>query len=97
MVEIIGLAFAIYAVFTWSIASLVYKVGLEKTEPKASLFFRLCCVSLGTLIFSLIFGSYMFLGDLNNLELISYLIMCLVSGLSVTVGDLFYYISLKKI
>lgn len=97
MVELIGLAFSIYAVFTWAIASLVYKAGLEKTEPKANLFFRLCCVSFGTLIFSLIFGNYMFFSILNNSELIFYLILCLISGLSVTVGDLLYYISLKKI
>ncbi|MBY8984389.1 MAG: DMT family transporter [Candidatus Lokiarchaeota archaeon] len=97
MVELIGLAFSIYAVFTWAIASLVYKAGLEKTEPKANLFFRLCCVSFGTLIFSLIFGNYMFFSILNDSELIFYLILCLISGLSVTVGDLLYYISLKKI
>lgn len=97
MVELIGLIFTFYAVFAWAIASLVYKTGLEKTEPKANLFFRLCCVSLGTFIFSLIFGSYFFFDNLSNSELISYLIVCLISGLSVTVGDLFYYMSLKKI
>lgn len=97
MVELIGLIFTVYAVFAWAIASLVYKAGLEKTEPKANLFFRLCCVSLGAFIFSLIFGSYFFFDNLSNSELISYLIMCLISGLSVTVGDLFYYMSLKKI
>ena len=97
MVELIGLVFSIYAVFTWAIASLVYKAGLEKTEPKANLFFRLCCVSFGALIFSLIFGNYMFLSILNSPELISYLVLCLISGLSVTIGDLLYYISLKKI
>jgi len=96
MVELIGLIFTIYAVFAWAIASLVYKTGLEKTEPKANLFFRLCCVSFGTFIFSLIFGNYYFFNNLNNSELISYLIACLISGLSVTVGDLFYYMSLKK-
>lgn len=97
MVELIGLAFSIYAIFTWAIASLVYKAGLGKTEPKANLFFRLCCVSFGTLIFSLIFGNYLFFSILANSELISYLILCLISGLSVTIGDLLYYISLKKI
>ncbi len=97
MVEFIGLAFSIYVVFTWAIASLVYKTGLEKTEPKANLFFRLCCVSFGALIFSLIFGDFMFLGILDSTELIFYLILCLISGLSVTIGDLLYYFSLRKI
>jgi drug/metabolite transporter (DMT)-like permease len=97
MVELIGLLFTIYAIFTWAIASLVYKAGLKKTEPKANLFFRLFCVSIGTLIFSLIFGNYIFLKDLNDSDLIFYLIACLISGLSVTVGDLLYYMALKKI
>lgn len=97
MVEFIGLVFTIYAVFAWAIASLVYKAGLEKTEPKANLFFRLCCVSLGAFFFSFIFGNYMFFNSLNSIELISYLLACLISGLSVTVGDLLYYVSLKKI
>jgi len=97
MVEFIGLVFTVYAIFSWAIASLVYKTGLEKTEPKANLFFRLCCVSISAFVFSLIFGNFMFLGKLNDIELISYLLVCLISGLSVTVGDLFYYISLKKI
>jgi len=97
MVELIGLIFTFYAVFTWAIASLVYKVGLQNTEPKANLFFRLCCVSLGTFIFSLLFGSYYFFSGLTKAGLVWYLIMCLISGLSVTVGDLLYYMSLKKI
>ena len=97
MVDLIGLIFTFYAVFTWAIASLVYKAGLENTEPKANLFFRLCCVSLGTLIFSLVFGNYLLFNSLNKTELIFYLIASLISGLSVTVGDLLYYMSLKKI
>lgn len=97
MAEVIGYIFTLNAIFTWAIASLVYKVGLEKTDPKSSLFFRLCCVSLGTFIFSLIFGNYVFLNKLNNDQLVGYLISCLISGLSVTVGDLLYYMSLKRI
>jgi drug/metabolite transporter (DMT)-like permease len=45
----------------------------------------------------LVFGNYIFFSNLNNIELISYLLACLISGLSVTIGDLLYYISLKKI
>ena len=97
MVDLIGLIFTINAIFTWAIASLVYKVGLKKTEPKANLFFRLCCVSISTFIFSLIFGNYLLLRNLNNYELLGYLISCFISGLSVTIGDLLYYMSLKKI
>ncbi|TET59773.1 MAG: hypothetical protein E3J52_05260 [Promethearchaeota archaeon] len=95
--ELIGYILTLDAIFTWALASLVYKWGLGKTEPKANLFFRLCCTSLGTFIFSLIFGNYLILRNLNNSELISYLIACLISGVSVTIGDLMYYMSLKKI
>lgn len=97
MVEIIGIVFAVFTIFVWALASLVYKKGLAKTEPKANLFFRLCCTSLGTFLFSLIFGNYFLLGNLTNTELVDYLIACLISGLSVTIGDLFYYMSLTKI
>ena len=97
MVEFIGLVFTVYAIFAWALASLVYKTGLEKTEPKANLFFRLCCVSFGALLFSFTFGNYIFFSNLNNNQLILYLIACLISGLSVTFGDLLYYFSLKRI
>ncbi|MFX1280834.1 MAG: DMT family transporter [Promethearchaeota archaeon] len=97
MVNLIGLIFTFYAVFTWAIASLVYKAGLKNTEPKANLFFRLCCVSFGTLIFSLIFGNYLLFTSLTKINLVFYLLSSLISGLSVTVGDLLYYMSLKKI
>ncbi|MFX1378349.1 MAG: GRP family sugar transporter [Promethearchaeota archaeon] len=97
MVELIGLVFIIFTIFVWALASLVYKKGLEKTQPKANLFFRLCCTSLGTFIFALIFGNYFLLNTLTNRELIDYLIACLISGLSVTLGDLLYYMSLTKI
>ncbi|MFX0104095.1 MAG: DMT family transporter [Candidatus Hodarchaeota archaeon] len=97
MAELIGYIFIIFTIFVWALASLVYKKGLEKTQPKPNLFFRLCCTSLGTFIFSLIFGNYIVLKNLSNLELIVYLLACLISGVSVTVGDLLYYMSLKKI
>ncbi len=97
MVEFIGLVFTTYAVFTWAIVSLVYKTGLEKTDPKANLFFRLCCVSIGSLFFSLIFGNFLIFSSMNNSELGLYLLACLISGISVTIGDLLYYFSLKKI
>jgi len=97
MAELIGYIFTLDAIITWALASVVYKKGLEKTQPKANLLFRLCCTTLGTFIFSLIFGNYIILRNLNNSELISYLIACLISGISVTIGDLMYYMSLKKI
>ncbi|MHA2473222.1 MAG: DMT family transporter [Promethearchaeota archaeon] len=97
MVEVIGLLFTVNAIITWAIASLVYKTSLEKAEPKGSLFFRLCCVSLGTFLFSIIFGNFEFLINLNKDELIGYLLSCFISGLSVTIGDLLYYMSLRKI
>ncbi len=97
MAELLWYVLVFDVIFTWAIASLVYKRGLEKTQPKANLFFRLCCTTLGTFIFSLIFGNYNVLGNLTKSEVVSYLIACLISGLSVTIGDLLYYMSLKKI
>jgi drug/metabolite transporter (DMT)-like permease len=97
MVEIIGLFFALFTIFVWALASLVYKKGLEKTRPKANIFFRLCCTSLGTFIFALIFGNFNLIGNLSSQQLIDYLVACLVSGLSVTIGDLLYYMSLSRI
>ena len=97
LAELIGYVLTLDAIFTWALASLVYKWGLGKTQPKANLFFRLCCVSLSTFLISLIFGNYFFLKDMNNADLTVFLMICLISGLSVTIGDLFYYMSLKRI
>lgn len=97
MAELIGFVLTVDAIFTWALASLVYKWGLEKTPAKGNLFFRLCCTSIGTFVFSIAFSNYMFLKNLNEQELIGYLIACIISGLSVTIGDLCYYMSLKKI
>ncbi len=97
MVELIGYLFTIDAIVTWGLASLVYKFGLGKTDPKANLLFRLCCVSLATFLFSLLFGSYAFFSSLTASDILGYLIACLISGLCVTIGDLMYFISLQKI
>ena len=97
MAEFIGYLLAFNAIITWSIASLVYKFGLGKTEAKASIFFRLVCISIATFIYSLIFSGFGFLSALSSEELISYLFWCLVSGLTVTIGDIMYFISLRKI
>ncbi len=97
MAELIGYLLASSAIFTWALASLVYKSGLGRTDPKANLFFRMCCVSLGTFLFSLLLGNYQLFSTLTSDELVGYLIACAISGLSVTVGDLMYFNSLKKI
>lgn len=97
MSEIIGFILTIDAIFTWAIASLVYKWGLGKTQPKANIFFRLCCVSLSTFIIALFFGNILFLSNLDSTGIMLFLLTSIISGLSVTIGDLFYYKSLKKI
>jgi len=97
MAELIGYLLALNAIITWGLASLVYKFGLGKTEAKANLFFRLVIVSFATFIFSLFFGDYLFLKNLNNQDLLLYLLMCILSGGSVTIGDLLYFFALKKI
>jgi drug/metabolite transporter (DMT)-like permease len=44
-----------------------------------------------------LFGTFSFIFLLSTQNLINYLIACLISGLSVTIGDLLYFISLEKI
>jgi len=97
MAELIGYLLALDALFTWALASLVYKWGLGKTQAKPNLFFRLCCVSLSTFIISIIFGSYLFLQNMPYIEVLIFILICFISGLSVTIGDLLYYMSLKRI
>jgi drug/metabolite transporter (DMT)-like permease len=97
MSEIIGFILTIYAIFTWALASLVYKWGLGKTQPKANLFFRLCCVSLSTFIIAIFFGNILFLSNLDSTGILLFIFTSIISGVSVTIGDLFYYKSLKKI
>ncbi|MBD3215835.1 MAG: EamA family transporter [Candidatus Lokiarchaeota archaeon] len=97
MAELIGYLLALNAIITWGLASLVYKFGLGKTEAKANLFFRLVIVSCSTFIISIFFGNYHFLFILTTTELIWYILMALLSGVSVTIGDLLYFFALKKI
>ena len=97
MPELFGYLLTIDAIFTWALASLVYKAGLGKTNLKGTLLFRLCCVAIFTFILSLILGSYLIFSSLKNDDLIIYLVACLISGLTVTVGDLLYFKALKKI
>lgn len=97
MAELIGYLLALNAIITWGLASLVYKFGLGKTEAKANLFFRLVIVSCSTFIISIFFGNYHFLSILTTNELIWYILMALLSGVCVTIGDLLYFFALKKI
>jgi len=97
MPDLIGYILTLDALFTWGMASLVYKFSLRKVESKPSLLFRLIFVSCSTFLFALIFGSFSFIPLLGSQNLISYIIACLISGLSVTIGDLLYFSSLKKI
>ena len=97
MAELFGYFLAIDAIITWSVASLVYKVGLEKTGIKGAVLFRLVMTSIATLIFSLLFGSFLFFTVLNAEQLVGFILSCLISGLSVTIGDLMYFNSLKKL
>jgi drug/metabolite transporter (DMT)-like permease len=97
MPELIGYLLTLDALFTWAAASLVYKWGLRKTTEKAGLFFRLTCVSIGTFIFTLLFGNLFVMTELTVVERWNYIIACIISGLSVTLGDLSYYMALKRI
>lgn len=97
MAELIGYILTLDALFTWGIASLVYKFSLGKIESKPGLLFRLIFVSCTTFLLSLVFGTFSFIFVLSAQNLNDYLIACLISGLSVTIGDLLYFISLKKI
>jgi DME family drug/metabolite transporter len=97
MPELIGYILVLDALFTWGMASLVYKFSLKKIESKPGVLFRLLFVSCSTFIFALIFGTFSFIPLLSSQNLVSYIIACLISGLSVTIGDLLYFASLKKI
>ncbi|NVM45992.1 MAG: DMT family transporter [Candidatus Lokiarchaeota archaeon] len=97
MPELIGYILTLDALFTWGIASLVYKYSLGKIESKPGLFFRLVFVSCSTFLLSLLFGAFSSIFTLSTQTLTEYLVMCLISGLSVTIGDLLYFISLEKI
>ena len=97
MPELFGYLLTIDAIFTWALASLVYKAGLGKTNLKGTLLFRLCCVAIFTFILSLILGNFLIFYSLQGYDLIIYLVACLISGLTVTCGDLLYFKALKKI
>ncbi|MBY9020403.1 MAG: DMT family transporter [Candidatus Lokiarchaeota archaeon] len=97
MSELIGYILTLDALFTWGIASLVYKFALGKIESKPGLLFRLIFVSCSTFLLALFFGTFSFLPLLSSQNLANYLIACLISGLSVTIGDLLYFGSLKRI
>ena len=97
MSDLIGYILTLDALFTWGIASLVYKFSLGKIESKPGLLFRLIFVSCSTFILALFFGTFSFIPLLSSQNLTSYIIACLISGLSVTIGDLLYFASLKKI
>ena len=97
MPELIGYILTLDALLTWGVASLVYKYGLSKTQPKATLFFRILMVTLGTFIFALIFGDFSFFASFTSQELVAFLITSIISGISVTIGDLLYFKALKKI
>ncbi|MHA1479723.1 MAG: EamA family transporter [Promethearchaeota archaeon] len=77
MSDLMGYILTLDALFTWGMASLVYKFSLRKIESKL--------------------GTFSFLPLLSSQNLVSYIIACLISGLSVTIGDLLYFASLKKI
>ena len=97
MPELIGYILTLDALFTWGIASLVYKFSLGKIESKPGLLFRLMFVSCSTFLLALFFGTFSFIPLLSSQNLTSYIIACLISGLSVTIGDLLYFASLKRI
>jgi len=97
MAELIGYILTLDALITWGVASLVYKFSLGKIESKPSLLFRLIFVSCSTFLLSLFFGSFSSIFLLDTQYLVEYFVACLISGLSVTIGDLLYFISLEKI
>ncbi|MHA1272764.1 MAG: EamA family transporter [Promethearchaeota archaeon] len=97
MISIIGLIFTLNAVITWALASLVYKAGLSKTNPKATILFRLIIVSLFTFIIAYFLGDFIAFFNFNLNKTYNYLFFCLISGISVTIGDFCYFYSLRLI
>ncbi len=97
MPELIGYFLTLDALFTWASASLVYKFSLGKIKSKPALLFRLIFVSLSNFLLAIFFSTFSFIPSLSFENLIGYLIACFISGISVTIGDLLYFTSLKKI
>jgi len=97
MAEFIGFLLTLDAILTWAFASLVYKFSLQKIEAPQVVLPRLIFVVLFTFLVSLILGNYIFLNELNFQNLFNYIIACIISGVSVTIGDLLYFHSFKKI
>ncbi len=97
MEALVGYLFTINTILTWAFASLIYKFGLKKTQAKGNVFFRLCCVSIGTFLFAIIFSNFAIIINLNDTQKFDLFIACLISGVSVSIGDLGYFIALQKI
>ncbi len=97
MPELIGYLFTFNAIFTWAAASLIYKHHLGYTDEKTNLLFRLIIVLISTFFISILLGNYSLIIQLETDQLISYLIASVISGITVTLGDLLYFYSLRKI
>jgi len=97
MTELIGYILTLDALITWGCASLVYKFSLGKVESKPGLLFRLIFVSCSTFILAVFFSTFSFIPLMSSESFTNYIIACLISGLSVTIGDLLYFASLEKI
>ena len=97
MSEFIGYILTLDALITWGVASLVYKFSLGKIDSKPGLLFRLIFVSCTTFLLALIFGSFSSIFLMDTPNLVDYLVFSAISGLSVTIGDLLYFLSMEKI
>ena len=97
MADIFGYFLTHDDLITRGVASSVHKFSLGKIDSKPSLSFRLIFVSCSTFLLSLVFGAFTSIFLMSTDNLLQYLIACIISGLSVTIGDLLYFISLEKI
>lgn len=103
MVNLIGGLYCLFAVITWSIASIVYKsamgsVGLEgkeKRDPIASLGVRILIIGLFITIISMIFGDFSSLFTMNPEDTLRYLIITIILGAITLFGDVCYFNALR--
>lgn len=103
MVNIIGGLYCLFAVITWSIASIVYKsamgsVGLEgkeKRDPIASLGVRVLIIGIFITAISMIFGDFSSFFSMNSEDGMRYLIITIILGAVTLFGDVCYFNALR--
>jgi uncharacterized membrane protein len=103
MVNIIGGLYCLFAVITWSIASIVYKSamgsvgmeGKEKRDPIASLGVRILIVGVFITLLSILLGDFSSFFTMSPEDGMKYLIITFILGVVTLFGDVCYFNALR--